>query len=143
MFLFPSTLRRLLKRLPDKQGHCASAGVTPTEPFDGTYLPWQTGGAGAGTINAADQAEFGTWPPASIGLEADAAALPTYTATGAVPTLPPPTFTALSPRVTVDAGDGWFNDADTARGVTTVAGCTYPNPWDATAAAVPAVCTGA
>lgn len=126
----------------DAFGHCAAAGIAPGEPFDGNYLPYQTGG-GSGVINAADVAQFGTWPPTSIGLVANAALLPTYTATGAIPTLPTQSFPAPTPSAKIDYGDGWFDDADTAGGVTTVAGCPYPNAWDATAAPVPAAaCTG-
>jgi hypothetical protein len=127
----------------DARGHCASLGVAMNDPFDGTFQAYQTGAAGAGTVNAADVARYGAWPPTSIGLVPNAAVLPTYTATGSVPTLPPQTYAATA-SVTADVGDGWFNARDTARGVTTVAGCAYPNAWDATGVAVPlAACTGA
>jgi hypothetical protein len=120
-------------------GRCAALGVTGTQ-FDGTYLPWQTGGAGAGTIVPSASAPYAQWPPATInGLEAPAAAslLPTYTSTGTVATLPPPTFTA---SVTINPGNGWFDAADTASGVTTVQGCSYPNAWAAEDIAIPAAC---
>lgn len=126
------------------QGHCASLGIVQDWPFDGTYQAYQIGGAGAdGTIDAADLAQYGQWPPTSIGLIPNAALLPTYTATGPVPTLPTQTYPATPAATMVDGGNGWFNAADTARGMATVAGCPYPNAWDATAAAIPtSVCTG-
>lgn len=122
-------------------GKCAALGITGTQ-FDGTYLPWQTGGAGAGTIAPSATALYAQWPPASIngiGNLGDAAGLPTYTSTGTVATLPPPTFTASA----VNAGNGWYNSADTAGGVTTVQGCSYPDPWAAEGIPIPAACAGA
>lgn len=129
----------------NSQGQCASLGVAQSSPFDGIYQAYQTGGPGAdGNINAADIANFGQWPPTSIGLVANAAMLPTYTATGPVPMLPTEAFAAPTPPATpVNGGDGWFDKDDTIPGVITVAGCSYPNAWDATAVPVPAaLCTG-
>jgi aryl-phospho-beta-D-glucosidase BglC (GH1 family) len=123
-------------------GACAQAGVTATQ-FDGTYLPWQTGGAGAGTISANATALYGAWPPASLnGLPAatDVPLLPSYTSTGPVVTLPPPTFTASA---TVAPGNGWYDAADNGGGVTTISGCTYPDPWMATGIPIPAACAAA
>jgi len=126
----------------DATGHCAAVGVAPGAPFDGNFQPYQTGD-GSGVIAPAILASFGEWPPTSIGLVPDAALLPTYTATGPVPTLPPATYPAPTPAATIDGGDGWFNDADTVPGMSTVAGCPYPNAWDATDAPIPtALCTG-
>lgn len=126
------------------KGHCASLGVAQDAPFDGTYQAYQTGGTGGdGVINAADLAKYGQWPPTSIGLVDNAVLLPTYTATGQVPTLPTQTFPIPTAVTIADGGDGWFNAADTAKGLVTVAGCSYPNAWDATAVAGPtALCTG-
>lgn len=129
-------------------GHCVSLGVAQDTPFDGTFEPWQTGG-GDGALRETDLARYGAWPPPSVGVAGSgslmpASLLPTYTATGTIPTLSTYPFPAPTPSASFDGGDGWFNSADTAPGLTTVAGCSYPNPWDATAAAVPAaVCTGA
>jgi len=128
----------------DSIGHCASLGIPQDAPFDGTYEAYQTGGPGAsGSINPDDLSQY-PWPPKSIGLVSDAALLPTYTATGTVPTLSTQSFPApTAGAMTVDGGDGWFNDADTAMGIVTVAGCSYPNAWDATAVPVPtALCPG-
>jgi glucan 1,3-beta-glucosidase len=124
-----------------QKGHCASLGVVQDTPFDGTFKPWQTGQASTYAVDPSDQALYGQWPPTSIGLVANVALLPTYTATGAVPTLSTQSFPY--PTATVDGGDGWFDSSDTAPGITTVAGCSYPNAWDATAVPMPtALCTG-
>ncbi|KAF7977045.1 hypothetical protein HWV62_4814 [Athelia sp. TMB] len=123
-------------------GKCAALGVSGSN-FDGTYLPWQTGGAGAGTIAATWSSSYGVYPPATISnAGAPATKLPQYTSTGTVGTLPPPTLTASA--TTVSAGNGWFDASDTAPGVTAIAGCTYPDAWSAVSAAVPTACgTGA
>lgn len=119
-------------------GKCAALGVKGPQ-FDGTYSAWQTGGAGAGTIAASDKSEF-AWPPATVsGNDGDAAALPMYTPTGTVATLPPPTLTASATQ-SIDVGDGWYNTADNAGGVTVVQGCKYPNAWSANDAPVPTGC---
>ncbi|KAJ7448949.1 glycoside hydrolase family 5 protein [Mycena latifolia] len=130
-------------------GKCAAIGVTGAQ-FDGTFSAWQTGGAGAGTIAAAATDEFGTWPPLTISHVDDAAltVMPTYTATGSVPTLTyiTPTDGAATTTITPTAtpGNGWFDAQDTALGVTAVAGCMYPNAWSALSSAAPtALCTGA
>ena len=97
-------------------------------PWTPPLLAWQTGGAGAGTIAAADLAEL-PWPPATISGGGAVARLPTYTPTGVVPTLPEPTF---SPRPTGNeftAGTGWNNAADTAGLMVPVSTCSYLDPW--------------
>lgn len=120
-------------------GTCASLD-SQSSPFDGEYESWQTGGAGAGTIAATATASFGQWPPATISnAPGPASLLPSYTSTGTVVTLPPPTFTASMTK-SVDVGDGWFNTGDTAAAPTAIAGCTYPDAWDALTVAVPAQC---
>jgi hypothetical protein len=43
----------------------------------------------------------------------------------------------------VNGGDEWFNDVDMEMGIVMVAGCSYPNVWDAMAVQVlMALCTG-
>ncbi|PPQ71289.1 hypothetical protein CVT26_011939 [Gymnopilus dilepis] len=121
-------------------GLCGQIGAA-NDPFDGTFLPWQTG-ATPSTIAAASSTQF-PWPPPSI-LSADVPIdlLPTYTATAPIITLPPATFTAAPASIT-QAADGWFNTQDTAGGITTVAGCPYPNEYDGSFSVVPtAPCTG-
>ena len=134
----------------DAIGTCARLGQSGPQ-FDGNFNAWATGGPGAGTIAAADLAPFTAWPPASMrDVAGDIGLIPTYTATGAVSTLPPDTFTitSTSGRSTVTTtsvvGNGWADSADTAGGVTEVAGCSYPDPWDSDVQTMPtATCTGA
>ncbi|KAJ7075507.1 glycoside hydrolase [Mycena belliarum] len=132
-------------------GKCAAIGVRGRS-FEGPFSAWQTGGAGAGTIAAAATAEFGQWPPATISHvdAADRTAVPTYTATGAVPTLTyltPATSGGgaggAGPTVTASIGSGWANAGDSKGGVTAVAGCAYPNAYNALSLPAPAAaCTG-
>ncbi|CAE6377290.1 unnamed protein product [Rhizoctonia solani] len=92
-----------------------------SSPFNGPLPASKTGGVGAGTINAA-YAATRTWPPASLNNVPNAAAIPTYTATGALITLAPAAFTGG-----VNAGSGWANTADQQGLYTPVAGCAYPS----------------
>ncbi|KAM5545145.1 hypothetical protein V8D89_001256 [Ganoderma adspersum] len=114
-------------------GKCANLGGN-INAFDGTFQPWMTGGAGAGTITAATANLV--WPPASITSvpAGSVTALPQYTSTGTASTLPPPTFTAT---VTASAGNGWFDSKDTAPAVTAISGCAYPDAWNANDAQIP------
>ncbi|KAJ7035081.1 glycoside hydrolase family 5 protein [Mycena alexandri] len=128
-------------------GTCAALGVQAA-PFDGTFSAWQTGGAGAGTIDPTAVASFGTWPPITIShVDALATLLPTYTATASIASLtfttPSPTGSLPAVTPTVSVGSGWFDAQDTASMVTAVAGCTYPDAWSAVSSVVPPVCTGA
>ena len=109
------------------QGKCAALGVS-LGTFNGTYLPWQTGGDGAGNIPATATNSF-PWPPTTISNAAGVPSLlPVYTPTGVVSTLPPPTFTAT--KVTIS---GWYDSGDTAHAPTPIPGCSYPNAWNAPA----------
>lgn len=129
-------------------GACASLGVQPAVPFVGTYSSWQTGGAGAGTINPSASSQFGTWPPLTMAgiTPVEVALLPTYTNTASVETLPMPTYiyTTGGATSTISAGHGWLDAQDTQGGVTAVAGCVYPDPWNAASGVTlpTAVCTG-
>lgn len=121
-------------------GVCESFGASESV-FDGNFKSWQTGGAGAGTIAPSFTSQF-PWPPASISnAGAPGSLLPVYTPTGTVVTLPPPTLTP-SPSKSVDVGNGWFNTKDTASAPTAIAGCSYPDAWDAVGVAVPPTCGG-
>ncbi|EJD40547.1 glycoside hydrolase [Auricularia subglabra TFB-10046 SS5] len=97
----------------EAEGTCQTLGQPL--PAAGAYEPWQTGGAGAGTLQGAGP----VWPPTSIpGLDV-ATGWPSYTASAPVITMPG-----------LGAGaDGWFNDNDNAPGITTIAGCTYPDEY--------------
>lgn len=123
------------------QGKCASFGVS-IDRFSGDFLPWQTGSVPS-SIPAASSVAY-PWPPATMtSADVSVSLLPTYTNTGPVITMPvPTTFTSAPSRVT-SGFDGWFDQADTAGGVVTVKGCTYPNEYSPTFAVVPtAACTG-
>ncbi|KAF9449262.1 glycoside hydrolase family 5 protein [Macrolepiota fuliginosa MF-IS2] len=123
----------------EASGTCAALGIDGQD-FDGAFQPWQTGGVGAGAIPAASTSQF-PWPPASIsGASAPVTQLPSYTPTGTIVSLPPPTLTATSAK-TVDVGGGWFNTKDTVLAPTPMAGCKYPDPWNATDVPVPPQCT--
>jgi glucan 1,3-beta-glucosidase len=103
-----------------------------------------TGGAGAGIISPA-QTSLYPYPPVTLEVPAYAASLlPSYTSTGAISTLPPPTYTNTK-GAKINAGDGWFDAQDTMAAPTPIAGCNYPNAWDAVSAALPpgTVCGGA
>ncbi|KAI0331221.1 glycoside hydrolase [Cubamyces sp. BRFM 1775] len=119
-------------------GMCESLGVTP-DPFSGAFAAWQTGGAGAGTIAPAATASIAPWPPALAHVPTQSeAALPQYTSTGTVVTLPPQTFTPTSSVTpTASVGNGWFDAQDTAPAVTPISGCAYPFAWDAINAQIP------
>lgn len=107
-------------------GKCQGLGVTLTDPFDGSYLPWQTGGPGAGDIPASVSASY-PWPPASIVSASGAVSLlPQYTPTGSITTLPPPTATPTNVQI-----DGWHDSDDTTPAPTPISGCTYPDAWAA------------
>ncbi|KAI0759749.1 glycoside hydrolase [Trametes elegans] len=122
-------------------GLCQSLNYAQNDPWDGNYQPWQTGGEGAGEIAATAVASFSQYPPPQISNVngANPAQLPMYTATSAVPTLPPPTFSAA----TVSAGDGWEDAADTSLAAVQIAGCAYPNAWGPQPGSTAAVCGGA
>ncbi|KAF7337353.1 Glycoside hydrolase family 5 protein [Mycena sanguinolenta] len=136
------------------QGKCAAIGAGGTQQFDGTFSAWQTGGAGAGTIDPTAISQFGTWPPTTIANvgAGQLTLMATYTATGSIPSLTyvTPTLsgtgTESAARVTatVSVPNGWFDVGDTTPGVTAVAGCTYPDAWLALTLPAPtALCTGA
>lgn len=119
-------------------GICQSLGYAQNVPWNGDYQSWQTGGAGAGQIAATALAEFSQYPPPEISNVSgeNVAQLPMYTATSAVPTLPPPTFTAA----TVTGGDGWADSKDTSLAAVQIAGCAYPNAWGPQPGSTAAVC---
>ncbi|KAL0578127.1 hypothetical protein V5O48_003870 [Marasmius crinis-equi] len=119
----------------EADGYCAKLGITDNS-FAGTYQPWMTGGVGAGTIAASATVGF-EWPPASLsGVPAASISfVPTYTPTGTVSTLSGPSSASTI--------KGWFDASDTVSAPTTIAGCTYPDAWNAQDATVPASRCGA
>lgn len=120
-------------------GMCESVGYTPT-PWGGTFKPWQTGTTSS--IPASSSSEY-PWPPTTISsADVPVSLMPTYTNTATIVTLPVPTFTSIPSSLT-QSFVGWFDNADTTGGVTTVAGCTYPDEYSAIFAVTPtAPCTG-
>lgn len=120
-------------------GTCANQGL-----YNPPLKAWQTGGAGAGQIAASVSSSY-SWPPASISNGGPVSSLPSYTPTGTVATLPPPTFTVTSGSsvTTANAGDGWQNPTDTAGGMVAIATCSYLNPWIGDAAPPSPLCSGA
>ncbi|KAI0633647.1 glycoside hydrolase [Trametes polyzona] len=121
-------------------GTCQKFGVAP-QPFDGPFQPWQTGGAGAGTIAPEATASIAPWPPTLAVAHVptpSASLLPQYTSTGTPVTLPPQTLApTASVTPTVSAGNGWFDAKDTAPAVGPISACAYPNAWDAIGAQIP------
>lgn len=108
-------------------------------------LAWQTGGAGAGQIPASVSSSY-AWPPATLSNAGAVTSLPSYTPTGTIATLPPPTFTVTSGKSvkTAAAGNGWNNPSDTALEMVPIATCSYLDPWVGPSAAPPSpLCTGA
>ncbi|TEB40085.1 glycoside hydrolase [Coprinellus micaceus] len=126
----------------EASGHCASV-LGSSQLFDGAHPATATGGVGAGTLDPVVAASH-PFPPATISPSfsgTQLTLLPTYTPTGSLKTLPVPTFTT-APSVSV--GTGWNNANDNELGYVPVAGCSYPDAWDAVSAALPAAtCTGA
>ncbi|KAK7017753.1 glycoside hydrolase family 5 protein [Favolaschia claudopus] len=120
-------------------GKCASIGIKGSG-FSGQFKSWQTGGAGAGTISPDATQAFGDWPPRTLTgySEDEMSLLPTYTATGSIPTLTYTTPAASgSATPTVSVGNGWADASDTQLVATAVAGCTYPAAWGAANMPVP------
>jgi len=98
-----------------------------SNPWQPPLSPSQTGGSGAGQIPSSVSSLL-PWPPTSISNAGGAVTLlPQYTHTGAIPTLPVPTFTSV--KSSVNAGDGWENPSDTLSLAVPIATCTYPNAW--------------
>ncbi|KAH7889854.1 exo-beta-1,3-glucanase [Phlebopus sp. FC_14] len=120
-------------------GTCADQGI-----WSPPLQPWQTGGAGAGQIDPSVAQSY-AWPPATISNAGAVTLLPSYTPTGAVATLPPPTFTFTSNghASTANAGNGWQNPSDNAGEMVNIATCSYLDPWIGPSAAPPSpLCSG-
>jgi aryl-phospho-beta-D-glucosidase BglC (GH1 family) len=121
----------------DSQGHCASLGAV------GNTWTGTLSGAQIGADPAAVPATLTsyTWPPATLA-GTPVAQLAQYTVGGPVPTLPVPTFSGPAATSTASVGTGWHDPTDTTLMAIPVAGCTYPDGWDALTAAVPACAMG-
>ena len=118
-------------------GACATFGQ-PEPAFAGPFQPWQTGGAGAGDIAASATQDILAWPPSLLNVPTGGAtALPQYTSTATPVTLPPESFPTTGMAVTASVGDGWAHTEDSGPAVTAIAGCAYPDAWDAVSSQVP------
>jgi len=119
-------------------GTCTTLG-TPGMNYTGPFAANEVGGSTTVSVPSLDTF---VWPPDSIGgynSAAEAAELPRYTPTGAIVTLPIPTFTATgsTPTETASLGNGWNNPNDNADMAVPATGCDYPNPWAAVNATIP------
>jgi len=119
----------------DAVGVCGNSS-----PWTPPLAAWQTGGTGAGNIPASVTSAL-AWPPATISNGGPVSSLPAYTPTGAIPTLPGPTFAAATAAVNV--GSGWANAADTQGLSVDRTGCQYLDPWVDPGTAPPPVCAAA
>jgi len=111
-------------------GQCNSIGAPLNAPFNGVFLPWQTGGDTAAQPTAT--AAYDVWPPATLGSISPASWLPTYTPTAPIITLSGPVVTNG-----VNGGNGWYDQSDTTEMMTTIVGCNYPDAYSAATLAAP------
>jgi len=105
-------------------GKCASIGQAMNAPFNGVFLAWQTGGDPAAQPTVTS--DYDVWPPKTLGSISPASWLPTYTPTA-------PIITLAGPVVTngVNGGDGWYDKQDTTGMMAPIAGCNYPDAYNA------------
>ncbi|KAJ2912807.1 hypothetical protein MD484_g7616, partial [Candolleomyces efflorescens] len=118
----PSVLTEVARKF------CVVGAELDQRSWDGTYSAWMTGGEGA--FVATDAAQF-PWPPATIsntGTVTTSLALPTYTATGSPVKLPLPIYTKGEEIVGVSHA---MVPLGRVPAPTPVAGCDYPDAWDA------------
>ena len=123
-------------------GKCLALGFEQ-DPFDGNFLPHQTGAVPSPTISA-DYIAANPWPPTVMAnLSVDIALLPTYTANAPIITMPVPTYSGAPASATASV-DGWFNHEDTTPGIGPITGCPYPDTYDGEFEEIPTEpCTGA
>ncbi|TCD63289.1 hypothetical protein EIP91_005701 [Steccherinum ochraceum] len=105
----------------------AAGTCDPSQPFVGPLSAWQTGGAGANTLQP-DFTNSYTWPPTSLSSAGAVSTLPSYVASGTPITLPAPTFTDKSGKP-INAGSGWLNTQDNAGMYEPQPQCNYLDPW--------------
>ncbi|KAI0323600.1 glycoside hydrolase [Cubamyces sp. BRFM 1775] len=119
-----------------KIGNSTSTG-TVRAPLWSYQLGLEQGWMPADPRTALSKCEsLGADLPPSTARPRSMASLPQYkyTATATVATLPPLSF---SPSPAVSVGNGWFDTSDNVPAVTAIAGCTYPDAWDAEDAQIP------
>jgi len=105
-----------------------------TNPFEGPLSAWQTGGEGAGETG--DVAQQHPWPPATLTNAGSVTGLPSYTPTGAVPTLTG-TVSISGATATPTPPSGWTNQNDNAGWMVEISGCNYLDSWVGPDAAPP------
>ena len=59
----------------DARGECVRQGNAPSNVFDGTFKPYQTGAPGAGTLAPTTTVSY-AWPPPTLRDHPDAGVLP-------------------------------------------------------------------
>ncbi|KAG2009548.1 exo-beta-1,3-glucanase [Coprinopsis cinerea AmutBmut pab1-1] len=126
-------------------------GWMPTDPRDAdgvcnNIAPWTPPlSVGSGAIPASVTSAL-SWPPPAISNGGPIEVLPSYTQTGAIPTLTATPVEAAPGETitrTVDVGSGWNNPEDSEGYVAEVEGCSYLDPWVTPAAAPPSpLCVG-
>jgi glucan 1,3-beta-glucosidase len=107
-------------------------------PFTGA-LPATNTGTGGTTLGSDFTATI-AWPPTTITNAGPVTELPSYTPTGAVPTLTAASFTSAP---SASAGSGWANAADNAGLMVPINGCQYNDAWMESAQPTPPVCVPA
>ncbi|EGG10416.1 family 5 glycoside hydrolase [Melampsora larici-populina 98AG31] len=117
----------------------AQGGTSVVSPWSGKLATWQTGGAGAGVIDATVSSAYAAFPPAQIlgapnGGSYQTASLPKYVQTGALITLKPLPIAGVSSSA---LGTGWTQPNDTAKAFVPQPGCNYPDPWGGVGIAPP------
>ncbi|KAF9783864.1 glycoside hydrolase family 5 protein [Thelephora terrestris] len=106
----------------DSVGKCKSLGVD-NSGFNGQYLNYATGTGG--DLIPSSVIAASPFPPLTISnAPSPVYALPFYTPTGTVVTLPPPTNTGKDSSL-----NGWADNQDTAPAPTPISGCNYPNAY--------------
>ncbi|PPQ78311.1 hypothetical protein CVT25_011682 [Psilocybe cyanescens] len=123
----------------DPRSAIGACGSSTGPVWRGEFESWMIGGAGAGVISPALTSRY-PWPPVQFADGNQVDQLPVYTSTGSVVTLPMPTFTDSNGNVVAVTANGWFNANDNAPAPTPIAGCAYPDPWDANGVAIPTGC---
>jgi len=100
-------------------------------PWDGEFQPYQTTGEGGSLTPTGSGGQ--PWPPAALDNVADASQLPVYSPTGPLPTLiaegAPAALATFTPEM---GGQGMM---------VPIAGCDYPDQYDANDVAIPTGCT--
>ncbi|KAG0149231.1 hypothetical protein CROQUDRAFT_40036 [Cronartium quercuum f. sp. fusiforme G11] len=114
-------------------------------PWDGTLLPWRTGGLGAGAIKQSDIDLIGPFPPLNIaGSPQDgtrtykSSELPQLAPTGPPIVLKPIPLVVGGRNYPTD--DGWYRPDDDEGYYAPISGCNYLDPWAGGGVPAPGAC---